>query len=260
MSRNFAMLPGDDAGRLTPLVIGAADFAGRCRLLVAAMGPDLLSRVQQDHAEEARWPSKLGVQVRAMGAGRDLAVTGRSAPFPPRALAGDALQAALVRALEGLCAGATATYPAGCKLVELRLVAERFAPVDAAAAPITRFFRPAAAASSPARAAEQPAERGGVAGSAAAAPAAAAPRDGGGGRGGGGAAGPSGVEVDLDLGGVDLAEQRRLLAEIERGKGALGPAPAKAGGKRRGGPGAKPDAKQPKIAGFFAAGGGKKAG
>lgn len=43
------------AGVLEPLVTGRPDFRLRVRQLMVAMGLDLLGRVQEDAAEEARW-------------------------------------------------------------------------------------------------------------------------------------------------------------------------------------------------------------
>ncbi|KAL4440655.1 hypothetical protein ABPG77_000364 [Micractinium sp. CCAP 211/92] len=84
---------GGRAGVFEPLVTGRADFRPRVRQLMCAMGLDLLQRVQEDRAEEGRWPRTLSASMRAFGAGRDQSFTSRSGAFPTLSLGRQAQQA-----------------------------------------------------------------------------------------------------------------------------------------------------------------------
>ncbi|PSC72656.1 protease 2 isoform A [Micractinium conductrix] len=157
---------GGRAGVLEPLVTGRTDFRLRVRQLMAAMGGDLLQRVQEDRAEEHRWPRTLSASLRAFGAGRDQSFTTRSTSFPAlglqqgrparqlqqrataeqqqqqqqqrlqsagqRAAAAGGerrlgpLEEAVVGSLEGLIHQAAATYPPTATVVELRVAATNF--------------------------------------------------------------------------------------------------------------------------------------
>ncbi|KAL4457562.1 hypothetical protein ABPG75_012427 [Micractinium tetrahymenae] len=77
---------GGRAGVLEPLVTGRPDFRTRVRQLMTAMGLDLLQRVQEDRAEENRWPRTMTASMRAFGAGKDHSFTSRSAAFPALSL------------------------------------------------------------------------------------------------------------------------------------------------------------------------------
>jgi nucleotidyltransferase/DNA polymerase involved in DNA repair len=148
---------GGAKGKLQPLVVGAQDFEERMKRLMVAMGGDLVERVVDHYRDENRWPAKLALHVRAMGAGKDASYTQRSCTFPAKSMNqneqqqqqqqqqqhGKVLVEATLRGLQRLVATATAAYPRGAKVVELRVVASQFGAVDRGMAPLSKFFESA---------------------------------------------------------------------------------------------------------------------
>jgi nucleotidyltransferase/DNA polymerase involved in DNA repair len=193
---------GGAPGRLRPLAVDAPDFAARAAALVAAMAPDLLERVREDAAQERRWPTRAGVHLRVSER-----VAGRTCAFPPASLAPPALAAATGAALRAAFLAAATALPPGSVVESVRLAASGFEAADARAAPITRFFFRAEPAPERADAGAEASRH-----SCGAEPA------------------PAMRVVDLgEAGLVDVAEQRRLLAEVERARRRRA-APPRAGG------------------------------